>query len=148
MALVSSEAELYRRLLETAPHAMSCIDSEDMEGLMFVLQEKQDIIDKIERLSADWTEIGESFGIPEGRVEPDFWERFMKCLPDKFSSTIRAALMQVRAIAQNVISTDKVAQEVLEVYVNKLRSRVSQISRGKNAFKGYAAAGGMYFSGR
>lgn len=139
--LINSESELYSQLLSLAPQAMSFIDSEDMEGLLTVLQEKQKIISKIELLSDSWDEVGARFGMPHGRVETDFWDKFMNVIPEKISSTLKTSLVQMRAIAENVLSADKVAQEVLEGYVNNLRARMAQVSNGRNAFKGYATVG-------
>jgi hypothetical protein len=121
-----------------------------MEELMYVLQEKQTMISRYDVIFDEWNEIASSLEIKEGRNNPDFWnlllERFNAESSSKgsFSVKLRELIGQIKTLAEELIRIEDEAQEVLNDYVKRLRARISQVSKGKDACKGYARIGGAY----
>lgn len=148
LRLADCELKLYRELLEQIKEAMDLIQAEDMEGLMLVIQRKQQILSRQVLLADAWSDIGAEMGIMGGRSDPEFWDSFLSKLPDNVSYPLKEALEQVRALAVETLRAERVAQEVLGKYVEALRAKMALNSRGKNALKSYAAPSGMGFGGR
>ena len=152
--LASSELEFFRSLKELILRAAQNINSENMEELMVVLQEKQEIISRYDIIWDEWNNIGLSLGIKDGRNNPDFWVLLFQMLPGGSSEKslcsvkLKSLLEQSKVLVEELLKTEDDAQEVLNEYVERLRARISQVSKGRNACKGYASAGGSSFSGR
>ena len=152
--LASSELAFFRSLKELVLQSADFINSENMEELIPVLEEKQREISKYDVILKEWRDIGLSFGIKDGRDNPDFWtlmfEALSKDLPEKrvFSDKLKSLVEQTKALIEELIKTEGDSQEVLNEYVKRLRSRISQLSKGRNACKGYASASGSPLSGR
>ncbi|MCL1941339.1 MAG: hypothetical protein FWG09_05300 [Synergistaceae bacterium] len=123
-----------------------------MEELMFVLEEKQTVISRYEVILEEWNNIGSSLGIKDGRDNPDFWQLLFKALSDgspgksDFSEKLDPLLGEIKALADELVKMEDESQEVLNEYVKRLRDRISQVSKGRDACKGYASAGGASLS--
>ena len=152
--LASSELEFFRSLRELILQSVDYIKSENMEELVPVLQEKQAMISRYDVILEEWNKIGLCFNIKNGRNNPDFWNLLFQALSagsslnGVFSVKIKSLIEQIKTLAEELLKTEDDAQEDLNEYVKRLRARISQVSKGRNACKGYASAGGSYLPGR
>ena len=152
--LASTELEFFRSLRELISQSVDYIKSENMEELIPVLQEKQAMISRYDVIMEEWKEIGLSFDIKDGRNNPDFWTLLFQALPDKssenggFSVKIKSLIEQIKTLTEELLKTEDDAQEGLNEYVKRLRTRISEVSKGRDACKGYASASGSLLPGR
>jgi flagellar hook-associated protein FlgK len=152
--LASSELEFFRSLRELVRQSADHIKSENMEELVLVLQEKQAMISQYNIILEEWNKIGLSFEIEEGRNNFDFWTLLFNALSAEssktefFSAKIKSLIEQIKTLAEELLKTEDDAQEGLNEYVKRLRTRISQISKGRDACKGYASASGSSLPGR
>ena len=150
--LASSELEFFRSLKKLVQRSAELIKSENMEELILVLEEKQTLISRYEVILNEWDNIGSSLGINGGRDNPDFWQLLLHELSGgstekgSFSGKIDSLLEQIKALADELVKMEDDSQEVLNEYVKRLRARISQVSKGRDACKGYASAGGSSLS--
>jgi len=152
--LASSELEFFRTLRELIMQSANLIKSENMEELLPVLQEKQALISRYDVILEEWNKIGLSLEINEGRNNPDFWTLMLQALPGKssnnefFSVKIKSLIEQIKTLTEELLKTEDDAQEGLNEYVKRLRTRISEVSKGRDACKGYASASGSLLPGR
>jgi len=152
--LASSELEFFRSLKKLIKLSADLINSENMEELMVVLEEKQTMISRYEIILEEWNSIGLSLDIKDGRDNPDFWVILFQALQDDqskndvFSVKLRSLFEQIKTLAEESVNIEDNSQEVLNEYVKRLRTRISQVSKGRNACKGYASASGGSISSR
>ena len=150
--LASSELEFFRSLKKLILQSSEQIELENMDNLMHVLQEKQKMISQYDVISEEWNKIGLSLEIKDGYNNPDFWKylfnMFSAGSSEKgcFSDKLELLLEQRKTLVEELLKIQDDAREVLNEYVKRLRSRISQISKGRDACKGYAAAGGASWS--
>jgi len=146
--LASSELEFFRSLKKLILRSADLIESENMEELMLILEEKQTVISRYEVILGEWNDIGLSLGIKVGCEDPDFRMLLFQSMPNEspeeiaFSAKLKSLFEQIKTIIDESISVEDNSQELLDEYVKKLRARISQVSKGRNACKGYASASG------
>ena len=146
--LAYSELEFFHSLKKLILQSADFINSENMEELMVVLEEKQTMISRYDAILEEWNNIGLSFDIKDGRNNPDFRDLLFRALPDEsseneaFSVKLKSAFEQIKVLAEELVNIEDDSQEVLNEYVKRLRARISQVSKGRKACKGYASASG------
>ena len=146
--LASSELEFFRSLKKLILRSADLIESENMEELMLILEEKQTVISRYEVILGEWNDIGLSLGIKVGCEDPDFRMLLFQSMPNEspeeiaFIAKLKSLFEQIKTIIDESISVEDNSQELLDEYVKKLRARISQVSKGRNACKGYASASG------
>lgn len=151
--LASTELEFFRNLKKLILRSTDYIKSENMEELISVLQEKQVMISRYEVILEEWNKIGLCLEIEDGRNNPDFINLLFQKLPAEssqkstFSAKIESLIEQRKTLIEELLKIEDEAQEVLNSYVNRLRSRIFQVSKGRDACKGYARAGGSLLYG-
>jgi hypothetical protein len=152
--LASSELKFFRSLKELILLSANHIKSEKIEDLMSVLREKQTMISRYDVILEEWNKIGISLDIEYGYNNPDFWNLLFQIFKEEssekshFSVKLSELIEQIKSLTEELIKIEDDAQEVLNEYVKRLRSRISQVSKGRDACKGYASAGGAYLYGR
>ena len=150
--LASSELEFFRSLKKLIMKSTEHIESENMDDLMHVLKEKQNMISQYNVILEEWNKIGTSLEIKDGYNNPDFWRSLFNMFSagssEKgcFSDKLELFIEQRKTLVEELLKMEDDAREVLNEYVKRLRSRISQISKGRDACKGYAAAGGASLS--
>ena len=152
--LASSELEFLHSFRKLILRSAENIKSENMEELMSVLQEKQTMISKYNVFLEEWNKIGLFLKIKDGYNNPDFLNLLFQIFPadssekSRFSAKLESLVNQRKTLVEELIKIEDDAQEVLNDYVKRLRARISQVSKGRDACKGYAAAGGASLFGR
>ena len=146
--LAASELEFFRSLKKLILQSADLINSENMEELMFVLQEKQAVISRYDIILEEWNNISLSLGIKDGRDNPEFFTLLSQALSDEssekraFFAKLESLFEQIKVLVEELIKMEDDSQEVLSEYAKRLRVRISQVSKGRNACKGYASASG------
>ena len=152
--LASSELEFFRSLKELVLHSAELIKSENMEELMPVLEGKMTMISKHQVILGEWNDIGLSLGLKIGRDDTDFRMKLFQALSSdlfeesSFLIRLKSIFEQIKALAEESICIEDDSQEVLNEYVKRLRARISQVSKGRNACRGYASASGSSITSR
>jgi hypothetical protein len=130
------------------------VKTENMEELLFILHEKDSIISRYNLILKEWNKIGLSLDIKDGYNNPDFMNLLFQMFPPlssgkgSFSVKLESFVNQKKTLLEELIKIEDGVQEDLSDYVKRLRVRISQVSKGRDACKGYAQAGGSSISGR
>jgi hypothetical protein len=146
--LASSELEFFRSLKELVLRSAELIKSENMEELMPVLEGKQTMISKHKDILGEWNGIGLSLGLKVGCDDTDFRMQLFQALSNElfeessFFVKLKSIFEQIKTLAEESICIEDDSQEVLNEYVKRLRARISQVSKGRDACRGYASASG------
>jgi hypothetical protein len=114
----------------------------DMEELLAILQEKQEIISRLQLLSDTWADALPSMGLEELRGTDGFWETLSSLFSEEDSATFQSVLTETRNAAEDLMKAEKNVQEELEKHVQSLRTKMLQINHGRSACIGYAKMGG------
>jgi hypothetical protein len=117
----------------------------DMEKLLSILQEKQNVISRLQLLSDAWGDALPMLGLEELRGTSGFWEKLSTLFPEKESVEFDQVLSKTRSAAEDLMDAEKNVQTELEKHVEQLRSRMLQVTHGRSAFINYAKMGGGYF---
>ncbi len=141
-SLVSSELALFNELALLVEKEEERVVAEDMEGLLQVLQEKQDVISRQEKIQEGWSNLASSLGLSEGRSGPAFWSDIGDMLGDG-AEDLKASLSVIRDVAGKVLEQECRVQSILEKHVESLRKQMASLSRGKKALQGYSKSGGV-----
>ncbi len=141
-SLVSSELALFNELALLVDKEEECVLAEDMECLLTVLQEKQDVISRQEKIHEEWSSVSASLGISEGRDGPVFWSHLGELLGDG-ADDLKSSLSVIRDVAGRVLEQEIRVQTILEQHVDALRKQMAQVSQGKKALHGYSKSGGV-----
>ncbi len=141
-SLVSSELALFNELALLVEKEEECVLAEDMKCLLDVLQEKQDVISRQEKIHEQWSSISSSMGLQEGRDGPEFWSKLGELLEDG-AADLKASLSVIRDVAGKVLEQEMHVQSLMEKHVESLRKQMAGISRGKEALRGYSKSGGV-----
>lgn len=141
-SLVSSELALFNELALLVEKEEECVLAEDMKCLLDVLQEKQDVISRQEKIHEQWSSISSSMGLQEGRDGPEFWSKLGELL-EEGAADLKASLSVIRDVAGKVLEQEMHVQDLMEKHVESLRKQMAGISRGKEALRGYSKSGGV-----
>ena len=141
-SLASSELALFNELALLVEKEEECVLAEDMKCLLTVLQEKQDVISRQEKIHEQWSSLSTSMGLQEGRDGPIFWGRLGELLGDG-AEDLKASLSVIHDVAGKVLEQEIRVQELMEKHLESLRSQMAGLSRGKEALKGYSKSGGV-----
>lgn len=123
-SLVSSELALFNELALLVEKEEERVVAEDMEGLLQVLQEKQDVISRQEKIQEGWSNLASSLGLSEGRNGPAFWSDIGDMLGDG-AEDLKASLSVIRDVAGKVLEQECRVQSILEKHVESLRKQMA-----------------------
>jgi hypothetical protein len=141
--LLTLELSLYNTLRKMVLREMEAIVlNEDMEELLSILQEKQDVISRLQLLVDSWADTLPMLKLEESRGTADFWEKLAAFFPAEQAAELKAALVETRAAGEELTEAEKRVQVELEKHVQQLRDKMLQMTRGRSAVIGYAKMGG------
>lgn len=118
--------------------------NEDMEELLLVLQEKQEVISRLQLLSDSWADLLSSFELDEPRGSSLFWDKLSALFPAEKAAEFESTLKQTRAAAEDLMEAEEKVQTELEKHVQQLRGKMLQMNKGRSAFIGYTKMGGAH----
>ena len=144
--LLNLELTLYNTLRKMVSRELEAIILDgDMEKLLLILQEKQDVISRLQLLSDAWADALLILGLEELRGTSGFWEKLYALFPEEQSIEFKRILLKTRSAAEDLMNAEKTVQVELEKHVEQLRSRMREMTHGRSAFINYAKMGGGYF---
>jgi hypothetical protein len=141
--LLTHELGLYTTLRKMVLREMEAVVvNEDMEELLVILQEKQEVIARLQLLVDSWSDTLPMLELEESRGTESFWEKLAASFPDEQAAELRAILAETRAAGEDLAESEKRVQIELEKHVQQLRDKMLQMTRGRSALLGYAKMGG------
>ncbi|SMG43783.1 flagellar export chaperone FlgN [Dethiosulfovibrio salsuginis] len=135
--LLSSELELYRELEAQVDLEIKAIDSDDMDLLLEILQNKQSIISRQEMLMEKWADVSRDLGVSQGREEPVFWRALASVVGDEGYEDLKEKVRLLQDIVSSTLKSEELAQSNMGAKVSELRKRMSRVADGKKAVRGY-----------
>ncbi len=140
-SLVASELALFNELAFLVEKEEERVCDGDMDGLLAILQEKQDVISRQEKIQEGWASLSCALGLSEGRDGPSFWSSLADKLGEGRAKDLKASLSVIHDVAGRVLEHESRVQALLEEHVEDLRKQMAQISQGKKALHGYSKSG-------
>ncbi|PIE54131.1 MAG: flagellar biosynthesis protein FlgN [Dethiosulfovibrio peptidovorans] len=135
--LLRQERDLYVSLNKQIDHELIAIDNDDMDLLLSILQEKQSIISRQERLLERWSDVSGELGLTEGREGPAFWRALSEAVDAQGYQELVQAVREIRDLGAKALRLEALAQKNLEAKVTEFREKMSRIAGGKKAVRGY-----------
>ncbi|MDR2523518.1 MAG: flagellar export chaperone FlgN [Synergistaceae bacterium] len=143
--LLTLEQDIYAELRAMVSRELEAIVlNRDMEELLAVLQEKQEVISRLQLLADSWQDAVPTLNMGELRGAAGFWEKLASFFPEEEGTEFSAALAATRHAAEDLMKAEKKVQEELENHVRQLREKMLQMNHGRSAFINYAKMGGGY----
>ncbi|MDR1377494.1 MAG: flagellar protein FlgN [Synergistaceae bacterium] len=143
--LLKLELGIYGTLRKMVSRELEAIIlDKDMEELLSILQEKQELISRLQLLADTWLDAFPSLGLAEVRGTSGFWEKLGALFSGEESAEFDQILSETRAAAENLMVAEAKVQEELEKHVQQLRDKMLQMTQGRSAFVNYAKMGGSY----
>jgi DNA-binding transcriptional regulator GbsR (MarR family) len=144
--LLNLELSIYETLRKMVSRELEAIVLDgDMEKLLMILQEKQEVISRLQLLSDTWGDALPMLGLEELRGTSGFWEKLSTLFSEKQSDEFNQILSKTRSAAEDLMEAEKTVQTELEKHVEQLRSKMLKMTHGRSAFINYAKMGGGYF---
>jgi DNA-binding transcriptional regulator GbsR (MarR family) len=144
--LLNLELDIYHTLSKMVSRELEAIILDgDMEKLLSILQEKQDIISRLQLLSDAWADALPMLGLEDLRGTAGFWEKLSALFSEEQSAELDETLSKTRFAAEELMAAEKTVQTELEKHVEQLRGKMRQVTHGRSAFINYAKMGGGYF---
>jgi hypothetical protein len=141
--LLTLELGLYTTLRKMVLREMEAIVlNEDMEELLAILQEKQDVISRLQLLVDSWADTLPIPELKESHGTESFWEKLAALFPEEQTAELNALLAETRAAGEELTEAERRVQAELEKHVQQLRGKMLQMTRGRTALLGYAKMGG------
>ena len=141
--LLRLEGGMYGTLRTMVSREMEAIVlNSDMEELLSILQEKQEVISRLQLLTDSWGDVMSALGFEEPRGTAAFWEKLSALFPDEESGEFDQILSETRAAADDLMLAEEGVQAELEKHVQRLREKMLQMKQGRSAVIGYAKMGG------
>jgi hypothetical protein len=148
--LLSQEKGIYDTLRVMVSRELEAILLHgDMEELLSILQEKQEVISRLQLLADAWTDVFPLLGLEESRGTSGFWEKLSELFIEEENVEFKQILLETRTQAEDVMKIEEKVQVELEKHVQQLRGKMLQLQQGRSAFTGYAKMrGGRFDSGQ
>ena len=125
--LLAQEIQLYRTLRAMVSREQEAIVlNEDMEELLQILQEKDDVIARLQLLADSWGDLLGSAGI----------------FPD--DREVSAMLDEARDAAEDLMKAGDESKRLLERYSAGLREQLTSMAKGRSAATSYERMGGAF----
>ena len=116
----------------------------DMEELLNLLEEKQEVISRLQLLADSWGDLLATLGIEDARGSEGFWNKLADHFPKDKAVSFHATLTQAREAAEDLMNAEERLQGELEKHVQKLRDKMLGLKKGRTAFIGYTKMGGAH----
>ena len=141
--LLLLEQGMYDTLRKMVSREMEAIVlNVDMEELLSILQEKQEVISRLQLLSDSWVDLIPALGLEDLRGTSGFWEKLAALFSTEESGEFAKILLEARSAAENLMEAEARVQTELEKHVEQLREKMLSMKQGRSAFIGYAKMGG------
>ncbi len=126
VALIDRQIDLYDTLDELSKRQHSIVESDDTDALLRVLAERQDVIDRIGRLSRS--------------LEPyrGDWDANVNGLPDDERARIRRRLDGLAVVMEQIARRDEHDRDVIEQRRASIGAELGGVNRGGAALSAYA----------
>ena len=96
--LLTLELGVYTTLRKMVLREMEAVVlNENMEELLTILQEKQDVISRLQLLVDSWADAFPMLDMDENRGTEGFWEKLAALFPEEQTSELRTLLAETRA---------------------------------------------------
>ncbi len=142
--LLAMELGMYKTLRTMVSRELEAIVLNcDMEELLGILQEKQEVISRLQLLADAWHDVLPDMGFEEKRGTSAFWDKINSIFSEKEAAAFSDTLNETRAAAEDLMAAESEAQFELEKHVKTLREKIRSMNRGKEAFIGYTKMGGV-----
>ena len=141
--LLILEGDMYRTLRKMVSRELEAILLHgDMEELLSILNEKQEVISRLQLLADSWMDALPLLGIDELRGTSSFWNKLSVMFSEEQAAELNNILSETRAAAEDLMEAEKSVQTELEKHVQKLREKMLEFKQGRSAVIGYAKMGG------
>ena len=141
--LLILEGDMYETLRKMVSRELEAILlHRDMEELLFVLNEKQEVISRLQLLADSWMDALPPLGIDELRGTSGFWSKLEALFSEEQAVELNEVLSKTRGAAEDLMEAEKNVQAELEKHVQQLREKLLEVKHGRAAFIGYAKMGG------
>ena len=141
--LLFLEQGMYDTLRKMVSREMEAIVlNGDMEELLSILEEKQEVISRLQLLSDSWADVIPALGLEELRGTAGFWESLEALFSAEDSGEFSQTLSKTRSAAEDLMEAEARVQAELEKHVEQLRGKMLKMKQGRSAFIGYAKMGG------
>ena len=114
----------------------------NMEELLSILNEKQEVISRLQLLADSWTDALVFLGIDELRGTSGFWNKLSELFSEEEAADLNNILSETRAAAEDLMEAEKNVQTELEKHAQQLRDKMLEFKHGRSAVIGYAKMGG------
>lgn len=136
--LLEEELRVYECLGTLIDDEEGCVRQQNMEGLLAVLQEKQQHISRQEKLLEQWIAVSRSLGVAEGREGPAFWAALSRRVGEQGFRDLVDRVNHIRDLAAALLEKERRVQQELELHLEALRAKLVQMKQGRQALRGYA----------
>ena len=121
------QAELYRTLVGLSREQMEKISAEDVDALMRFLEEKKEVIDKIEQV--------------ETAAEPlrQFWEAHKDEVAEPVHERLKAVVDEIRELLKEALEIEEAGRLKLGITKDEIEGQIRQLSAGPRAMRSYSA---------
>jgi hypothetical protein len=144
--LLILEGDIYGILRKMVTRELEAIVlHEDMEELLSILNEKQEVISRLQLLADSWTDVHPLLGVDEQRGTSNFWDKLTELFPEEQAAELNEVLSETRAVADDLIEAEKSVHTELEKHVQKLREKMLGFKHSRSAVIGYTKMGGGQF---
>jgi len=141
--LLTLEYDMYEALRKMVSRELEAILlHKDMEQLLSILNEKQEVISRLQLLADSWMDALPILGMDELRGTSGFWNRLSAMFPEEQAAELNDVLSNTRAAAEDLMEAEKNVQAELEKHVQQLREKMLELEHGRSAVIGYAKMGG------
>ncbi len=135
--LLARELVLYEKLKRLVDEEIDVIESDDMDRLLRILEDKQSIISEQEMLMDGWHEVSHELGVSQGREEPVFWKALSDLLDGDGYRELKEKVRNLQGVVETTLRSEELAQRNMGEKVSDLRKRMSKVADGKRAVRGY-----------
>jgi hypothetical protein len=141
--LLILEGDMYGTLRRMVSRELEAILlNRDMEELLSILNEKQEVISRLQLLADSWMDALPLLGIDELRGTSGFWNKLSELFSEEEADELNGVLSETRAAAEDLMEAEKNVQAELEKHVQQLREKMLEFKRGRSAVIGYAKMSG------
>lgn len=141
--LLSVELGLYKTLRTMVSRELEAIVLDhDMDGLLKILERKQEVVSRLQLLADSWQDVLASVGIRRGRDEEGFWDQLSALVSTERQAGIAKQLQDAREAAADLMKAEEEAQAELEKHARSLRDQVVSRARGRQVAASYTKLGG------
>lgn len=139
--LLLLEKALYEELGGMVDEEEDHVQERNWSALLGVLQKKQELISRQEKLQEAWKPFSSLLDVNGGRESPAFWDAVAKRVGESAYTELRSLVHELRVLVAGFLERERGIQGIIENHLGDLRKRMLQMQQGKQAFQGYLKSG-------